>query len=216
MDDYTQSPGERLRELLHVHPWRMLLFPQMCAVVIVVVLASIRPQPGTNTVGVAMHCGHVRAYAVPVHVPPGAQSASGATIDEATVVAAATLPTANPVESAPQALATEVLSTDVALIVAAHETVAADDPQVGVEVEAESDEQELTMPSRPSVAAIVTPAVQPPQAAACVACEAANHQYGTKLHWTNSVQAAAKQAAQQSKLVYLIQISGNFAKPGFT
>ncbi len=43
-----------------------------------------------------------------------------------------------------------------------------------------------------------------------------DHRYGTALDWLDTPQAAGKQADQQKKLVFLIQISGNFTRQEFT
>lgn len=43
-----------------------------------------------------------------------------------------------------------------------------------------------------------------------------DHRYGTALEWVDTPQAAGKQAEQQKKLVFLIQISGNFTRQEFT
>ena len=43
-----------------------------------------------------------------------------------------------------------------------------------------------------------------------------DHHYGTALEWLDTPQAAGKEAAQQKKLVFLIQISGNFTRQEFT
>jgi len=43
-----------------------------------------------------------------------------------------------------------------------------------------------------------------------------DHRYGTALEWVDTPQAAGKEAAQQKKLVFLIQISGNFTRQEFT
>lgn len=43
-----------------------------------------------------------------------------------------------------------------------------------------------------------------------------DHHYGTALQWVDTPDLAAKQAARDKKLVFLIQISGNFTRQEFT
>lgn len=45
---------------------------------------------------------------------------------------------------------------------------------------------------------------------------ATDHRYGTVLDWAESPGAAGKEAARDKKLVFLIQISGNFTRQEFT
>ena len=40
--------------------------------------------------------------------------------------------------------------------------------------------------------------------------------FGTAIEWTNDLEAASRQAREQSKLVFVIHISGNFTKQTFT
>ena len=48
-------------------------------------------------------------------------------------------------------------------------------------------------------------------------CESCTYQkLGTKIQWAESADAAAKPAVEQQKLVFLIQVSGNFAREEFT
>ncbi len=48
-------------------------------------------------------------------------------------------------------------------------------------------------------------------------CEACTYQkLGTKIAWAENADAAAKPAVEQQKLVFLIQVSGNFAREEFT
>ena len=43
-----------------------------------------------------------------------------------------------------------------------------------------------------------------------------DNKYGTALEWAASPTAAAQLAKEQDKLVFVIHISGNFARPEFT
>lgn len=43
-----------------------------------------------------------------------------------------------------------------------------------------------------------------------------DHHYGTALEWVDTPDIAAKEAARDKKLVFLIQISGNFTRQEFT
>lgn len=43
-----------------------------------------------------------------------------------------------------------------------------------------------------------------------------DHRYGTALEWVDTPDIAAKEAARDKKLVFLIQISGNFTRQEFT
>ncbi|MGH7193647.1 MAG: hypothetical protein ACREJM_08960 [Candidatus Saccharimonadales bacterium] len=45
---------------------------------------------------------------------------------------------------------------------------------------------------------------------------APDHRYGTALEWLDTPLAAGKEAAAEKKLVFLIQISGNFTRQEFT
>lgn len=52
------------------------------------------------------------------------------------------------------------------------------------------------------------------EAAACASGEAGQH--GTQINWLGSVDEAARDAAERGKLVFVMQISGNFAREEFT
>ena len=43
-----------------------------------------------------------------------------------------------------------------------------------------------------------------------------SQRFGTAIEWAASVEQAARLAGEQDKLVFLIQVSGNFAREGFT
>ena len=45
---------------------------------------------------------------------------------------------------------------------------------------------------------------------------AQTRKFGTAIEWAESVEQAAQLAKEQDKLVFLIQVSGNFAREGFT
>lgn len=40
--------------------------------------------------------------------------------------------------------------------------------------------------------------------------------YGTSIEWEGSPSAAAKRAAEEKKLVFVLHVSGNFEDPDFT
>jgi hypothetical protein len=53
-----------------------------------------------------------------------------------------------------------------------------------------------------------------PKPAMCQACEPGKH--GTQISWAADREDAVKQAKERGKLVFLMQISGNFARQEFT
>lgn len=72
----------------------------------------------------------------------------------------------------------------------------------------------LLLPSTPAVCtdgACAKPDVGPADFASVD-----DHRYGTALQWVDTPDIAAKQAARDKKLVFLIQISGNFTRQEFT
>lgn len=79
--------------------------------------------------------------------------------------------------------------------------------------------QSAATPASPSPSAPATCAdgqcAKPPSGLADLA-SADDHRYGTALDWMDTPDLAAKTAAREQKLVFLIQISGNFTRQEFT
>ena len=58
------------------------------------------------------------------------------------------------------------------------------------------------------------PPANPIFAANCAACD--EGQYNTAIVWNEDIFAAAKQAREQEKLLFVLQLSGNFKNETFT